>query len=102
MCGGSPACGNPDSSDHTACQMHRARVGREHAAGRVWPRAWKFNLKRPPNSEHGSRPGWIPRQLLGALTFPASVLAGHRPSYLWGFPALPFLVLAHPGGHRSV
>lgn len=102
LCGGSPACGNPDSSDHTACQTHRARVGREHAAGRVWPRAWKFNLKRPPNREHGPRPGRIPRRPLGALTFPASVLAKHRPTYLRRFPAPPSLVFAHPGGHRSV
>lgn len=46
-------------------------------------------------------PGLVPRRLLRALTFPASILARHRHTNLWGFPAFPFLAFAHLGGPQK-
>ena len=51
------------------------------------------------NQEPGSHPNRIPRQLLGALAFPASILAGHR--QLGGLSYFPLDDLSPSRGHGS-
>lgn len=58
-----PGAGEAGFSRSVACQTH-STCWRPHTTGGVWPRAWKFNLKRPPDQEGGPA-GGISRQLRG-------------------------------------
>lgn len=99
MCGQSPVHREPDSSDRTACQTHRVLSAGSTPPGKFGPGLGSSIWRGLQNQEPGSHPDRIPGRLLGALTFLAPILAGHRQRV--GSFCFPFSDLSPSGGPQT-